>query len=445
MLNLASNLTRSAFVFPDRTAVIGPDGQYSYNQLDKRCSQLAHGLCTLGVQPGDTVALACGNSAAFVIAYYAILRVGGIVVPLNILFKPAEFAHHFDDAQVQAVICQEGSADCPTAARALQAWQEGGGDPARFILAGYRDNTNAAGLLPPDLQTLDALADGHPAAFDNHASTETDTAVILYTSGTTGQPKGAELSHSNLALNAAYSCLMQKADSRDVHLVALPLFHSFGQTLQMNAAITVGAALVLMPRFDGRAAWAAMATHRVTLFAGVPTMYLALLEAQGEKGNGSPAPLWRLGMSGGAALPIPVIEAFERNLGLTLLEGYGLSETSPLATFSFPDTAKQAGSVGYPLYGTEVRLARPDDGLQEHGDGRGEIQASGEPDCGQLQEILVMAEKPQPQGLQVLQFNSEFARSSGGTFSIYYLLNLLTKDLLAIHFGHGALSCATAR
>jgi long-chain acyl-CoA synthetase len=132
-----------------------------------------------------------------------------------------------------------------------------------------------------------------------------------------------------------------------------------------------------MPRFDARTAWAAMATHSVTLFAGVPTMYLALLEAQGEKGNGSPAPLWRLGMSGGAALPIPVIEAFERNLGLTLLEGYGLSETSPLATFSFPDTAKQAGSVGYPLYGTEVRLAKPDDGLHEHGDGRGEIQVRG--------------------------------------------------------------------
>lgn len=376
MLNLASNLTRSAFVFPDRTAVIGSDGQYSYRQLDERSSQVAYGLRELGVRPGDTVALACGNLAAFVIAYYAILRAGAIVVPLNIMFKSAEFAHHFADAQVQAVICQEGNADCPTATHALQAWREGGGDPSRFIL--IRQQYSTTGIEHPlGLLTLDGLADLHPTAFDNHASAETDTAVILYTSGTTGQPKGAELSHSNLALNAAYSCLMQKADSRDVHLVALPLFHSFGQTLQMNAAVTVGAALVLMPRFDARAAWTAMAAHGVTLFAGVPTMYQALLDSYEEKGNGSPAPLWRLGMSGGAALPVAVIDAFERKLGLTLLEGYGLSETSPLATFSFADTAKQAGSVGYPLYGTEVRLVRSHDGLAGHDDGRGEVQVRG--------------------------------------------------------------------
>lgn len=377
MLNLASNLSRSAFVFPERTAAIGPDGQLTYRQLDARCSQTAQGLRQLGVQPGDTVALACGNCVAFVIAYYALLRAGAIVVPLNILFKPEEFAHHFRDAQVKAIICQEGDAHCPTAARAWQAWRDGGRDPRFFIVAQGVPPADAPPPLPGGLVTLTGLAAPHGPVFDNHPSVETDTAVILYTSGTTGLPKGAELSHSNLALNAAYSCLMQKADSRDVHLVALPLFHSFGQTMQLNAAITVGACLVLMPRFDARLAWVTMAAQGVTLFAGVPTMYQGLLEAHAQMGEGAFAPRWRLGMSGGAALPMAVIEAFEQRLGLEMLEGYGLSETSPLATFSFPDTPRQAGCVGYPLYGTEVRLAALSGEACGHGDGRGQIEVRG--------------------------------------------------------------------
>ena len=167
-----------------------------------------------------------------------------------------------------------------------------------------------------------------PATFDTVMTQETDTAVILYTSGTTGTPKGAELSHSNLTLNAAYSGLMQKADSRDVHLVALPLFHSFGQTLQMNAAVVVGAEMVLMPRFDPLRALQALAHHGVTLFAGVPAMYLALLDAGNAAGGpvdlAAVAGTWRLGMCGGSALPLTAIQAFEQQFGLTLLEGLSL-------------------------------------------------------------------------------------------------------------------------
>ncbi len=374
MLNLASLLTRSAFVFPGRTAVICQDYRLSYRELDGLCSQAANGLRSLGIGPGDAVGLACGNRAEFIVAYYAILRLGAVVVPLNVMFKRAEFSHPIADADLKALICQQGDAACPTAVHARQAWQDAGKPPERFILIPQEPADGPAAAWPSGPPTLAALSAGQPRTAENYPGAESDTAVILYTSGTTGAPKGAELSHSNLALNAAYSCLMQKADSRDVHLVALPLFHAFGQTLQMNAAVTAGAALVLMPRFDAMAAWSAMAEHGVTLFAGVPTMYLALLDAYRQlAGSGRAfAPAWRLGMSGGAALPVPVIRAFEETLGLTLLEGYGLSETSPLATFSFMDTPRQAGCVGFPLYGTEVRIE-----ASAQTDGPGEIQVRG--------------------------------------------------------------------
>jgi long-chain acyl-CoA synthetase len=187
----------------------------------------------------------------------------------------------------------------------------------------------------------------------------TDTAVILYTSGTTGTPKGAELSHSNLAMNALASVAMTQLNSHDVSLVALPLFHSFGQSVQMNAVAASGGTMVLLPRFDAQAAMRAMTDHSVTVFCGVPTMYIALLNLD-WKGPDLAMSL-RLGVSGGAALPVAVLRAFEQRYGVVILEGYGLSETSPVATFNHFDTKRVAGSVGVPIAGTEVGI------MDEHG------------------------------------------------------------------------------
>lgn len=398
MLNLATHLSRSAHVFGGRTAISWCGTTLSYRTLDALSNRTAHLLRRLGVGPGESVALCCSNRPEFVWSYYAILKLGAVVVPLNPQFKTREFMHHLDDAQVRAMLCLEGRGETETGHQARLAWHALGKPEALFLSIAddvpgrseewdERDagampapaaNEETPGAFPAD--SLRSRIAAMPATFDTVMTQETDTAVILYTSGTTGTPKGAELSHSNLTLNAAYSGLMQKADSRDVHLVALPLFHSFGQTLQMNAAVVVGAEMVLMPRFDPLRALQALAHHGVTLFAGVPAMYLALLDAGNAAGGpvdlAAVAGTWRLGMCGGSALPLTAIQAFEQQFGLTLLEGYGLSETSPLALFSFGDTPRLPGAVGYPLYGTETRL-RPGAAAAGGEPGRGEVQLRG--------------------------------------------------------------------
>ena len=209
------------------------------------------------------------------------------------------------------------------------------------------------------VKTLGMLMKGQPPTGSTALTETNDTAVILYTSGTTGKPKGAELTHSNVAMNIMVSHGLMRQAADDVHLVVLPLFHSFGQTVQMNAALMAGASLVLLPRFDPDAAFKAMQAHKVTIFAGVPTMYIALLNLPGAAERydlKSIAAVLRLGVSGGAAMPVEVMSQFEERFSISILEGYGLSETSPVATFSFLDFDRIPGSVGKAIWGTEVRV-----------------------------------------------------------------------------------------
>lgn len=184
-------------------------------------------------------------------------------------------------------------------------------------------------------ETLTAALDGRSADFETVATEPDDTAVILYTSGTTGRPKGAELTHSNVTMNVLTCHKLFGEVEHDVHLIALPLFHSFGQVVQMNAGLASGATLVLLPRFDAQAAVALMQRHAVTFFAGVPTMFWALLEAEASDTDLSRiAGHLRMAGSGGSALPVEIHRRFTERYGVTILEGYGLSETSPVATFA---------------------------------------------------------------------------------------------------------------
>ena len=201
-----------------------------------------------------------------------------------------------------------------------------------------------------------------------------DTAVILYTSGTTGKPKGAELTHSNLAINADVSKALFSLGHEDVILGALPLFHAFGQTCALNAAISAGASLTLIPRFSAEAALGAIERARVTVFEGVPTMFSALLH-HSERERFDVSTL-RVCVSGGAALPVEVLHGFEAAFGCVILEGYGLSETSPVACFNHPDREREPGSIGTPVEGVEMRLV--DDHRNEVAPGEaGEIAIRG--------------------------------------------------------------------
>jgi long-chain acyl-CoA synthetase len=183
-----------------------------------------------------------------------------------------------------------------------------------------------------------------------------DTAVILYTSGTTGTPKGAELTHGNLLVNVEVSVGLFDIDARTVTLGALPFFHAFGQTCALNATMAVGGTLTLLPRFDAGRALEIIARDGVTLFEGVPTMFAGMLHDENEADTST----LEVCVSGGAAMPVEVMRAFEERFGCQILEGYGLSETSPVASFNRRDRVRKPGSIGLPVDGVEMKVL--DDG-----------------------------------------------------------------------------------
>ena len=207
-------------------------------------------------------------------------------------------------------------------------------------------------------ETLHSAVAGQPATFETVVTEATDTAVILYTSGTTGQPKGAELSHANLLLNALTCNRQFGAAEHDVHLITLPLFHSFGSTVQMNAGFAVGATLVLLPRFDAAKAVELLAAGEGHLLRRCADDVLGAArraDRRRRRRRRSRRNL-RVAVSGGASLPVEIIKQFKDRFQVQILEGYGLSETSPLATFADPERAPRPGSIGVPIWGVECQL-----------------------------------------------------------------------------------------
>jgi long-chain acyl-CoA synthetase len=322
-MNLATKLARSAKRFPHRPAVRLDTTVFSYADLDDGSARAAGLLRERGMRPGDRVALMLPNVPEFAIAYYGILRAGGVVVPMNPLLKEREVKYYLGDSG------------------------------ARLIFAGEAV-AGAANSLVADAAFGDLLSSVSPAreVVDRAGG---DTAVILYTSGTTGQPKGAELTHANLAANVEIVATdLFRVGPDDVIFGGLPLFHSFGQTCGLNTAFSVGACLTLVPRFAPANVLQVLDRDRVTVFEGVPTMYNTLLTQPDRKKYDLSA--LRVCVSGGAALPGEVLRGFEMEFGCVILEGYGLSETSPVATFDHPDRVRKPGSIGTPIRGVEVRV-----------------------------------------------------------------------------------------
>ncbi|HEX4944796.1 MAG TPA: long-chain fatty acid--CoA ligase [Usitatibacteraceae bacterium] len=355
MINLAMGLERGAQLHPGKPAVFFADRVFTYGQLDAAANRVANGLRALGIGRGDNVALACPNVPYFPIVYYGILKAGATVVPVSVLSKAPEIAYHLEDSRAKAFFCFEGSAELPLGKEGHAGFTQCGACPHFFMITA--DPAKPCAI--DGVRTLGAFMQAQPDTGTSADTDANDAAVILYTSGTTGKPKGAELTHANMAMNAFVSGMITQMVAADCHLVALPLFHSFGQSVQMNAGIWRGCSMVLLPRFDPDAALAAMQKHKVTIFAGVPTMYQAILNLAGAEERHdlkSIAANLRVGVSGGAAMPVEVMRRFEERFGIAILEGYGLSETSPVATFSFLDFPRVPGSVGKPVWGTQVRV-----------------------------------------------------------------------------------------
>jgi len=373
--NLSIFLEDSARRYPERDALVLGDTRLTYAQVNGAANQVANLLVDLGVQPGDRVALTCPNLPYFPIVYYGILKAGAVVVPMNVLNKGREVSYYLDDSDAKVYFCFQGTPDLPMAAEGAVG-VEGAKNRPDFIVI----TADPAAPSPVEgARTLTEVLAGKSPDFEAVLGDETATAVILYTSGTTGQPKGAELSHANLLLNAL-TCnrLFGSTPGTDVHLVTLPLFHSFGSSVQMNAGFSMGATLVLLPRFEAGPAIHLLESENVTFFAGVPTMWWGLLGALDETVDVAKiAANLRVGVSGGASLPVEIIKDVKAKLGITILEGYGLSETSPVATFSDPDRDPRPGSIGIPIWGVEVKLIDEDWNTVEGADVIGEIAIRG--------------------------------------------------------------------
>ncbi len=349
-LNLGSILQATTALRPDHVALRLGEQAQSYAELDRAARGIATSLHARGIEPGSAVAILIPNLPEFTQAYFGILYAGCTVVPLNVLLSAPEVQYHLEDSRARLLFAHP-LFEAPAVAGAAAA-----GVPVVWAAgAGGETIASLASALP-----LEAL----------HATLPTDTAVILYTSGTTGKPKGAELTHSNLFINCSVVLpkLLTIAPD-DVALATLPLFHSFGQTCIQNASIAGGGSFTLLPRFSPDEAFAIMERDRVTLFAGVPTMYFALLHHQGPARDLSAL---RWCVSGGAAMPVEVMNAFEAMFRVEIFEGYGLSETSPVACFNMPGRPRTPGSIGYPAWGVEMAILDEKDQPVADGE-RGEI------------------------------------------------------------------------
>jgi len=357
--NLASLLEDTAAEHPEREALVFGDTRLSYAQVDGAANQVANLLVSRGIERGDKVALSCPNLPYFTIAYFGILKAGGTVVPLNVLLKGREVAYHLDDSDAKAYLCFQGTPELAIGKEGHAGFEQTDGCEHFFMITA--DPT--ADSPVEGTETLGRALAGQAPTFDTVVTDEDDTAVILYTSGTTGQPKGAELRHRNMRDNARAGADLFGADAArpDTYLCVLPLFHSFGQTVIQNGAFAFGGTVVMLPRFEAKAALDLMLANEVTFFAGVPTMYWGLLGALEEGVDiSSIAQNLRVAAAGGSALPVEVHKGFEKKFGVTILEGYGLSETSPVASFSKFGEDVRVGSIGTPIPGVEMKLLEAD-------------------------------------------------------------------------------------
>ena len=322
----------------------------TYAQVQNHAYRFASVLREKGIGPGRTVAVLLPNAPQFTAAYFGILSAGATVVPLSVLLTADEVEYHLDDSGATALVCWHGF---------LEAGAEGfnrSDNCAHLFVAGANDGAIPEGAIAFE----DALAGLDTVSDDVEQTMPDDTAVILYTSGTTGKPKGAELSHFNLFFNC-YGTARDLAEigTEDRALVVLPLFHSFGQSVLQNSFISAGAGLSLVPRFDPYAVLETIQRDQITHFAGVPTMYTYLLNAPDtEKYDTSSL---KLCMSGGAAIPVEVLKGFEKKYNVTILEGYGLSETSPVAIFNRNKEQRKYGSIGLPIWGVEAKIVDDND------------------------------------------------------------------------------------
>lgn len=373
MLNCSVILDGSAQTLGSHTAVIAGNETWTYARLNQSACQFAHALVQAGVQKGDRVVLACPNRIEFIIAFFGVLKMGASLVPVSILSKRREIAFVLEDTRASALICFDGDDGLALGVEGMAAFEA-----VSSCMHYWPISVKPKGKSPSGYPSIFEAMEEKEESFQTLLTDPADIAVILYTSGTTGKPKGAVLSHQNIFTTALTAGRLSAMSQKDVTLVSLPMFHCYAQTVQLNAGLYYGSTLVLLERFDPDLVLGAMQEHSVTLFCGVPTMYWALLNHEGAERYDLKkiASNLRLGCSGGAPIPVEVIRDVEAKYQFQILEGYGLSETSAMATFNQLHVARKVGSVGLPVWGIEIRVV--DDDMNELPPGeKGEVVIRG--------------------------------------------------------------------
>lgn len=342
-ISLAAILAESAARRPQATAIIVGDEETSYGQLWEQTRAYAGALRERGIGPGDPIAILIPNVADFARVYYAVLALGAVVVPVHALLKAAEIEYALRDSGARLLIC---------AAPLLGEGAPGAAAAEVDVLTVMAPEAACHARLESEAAAVAPIQSYVPRK-------PQDTATILYTSGTTGKPKGALGTHFAL-VEQVNVLLTGTFDLRpgDKVFGGLPLFHTFGQTCVLNAGLRAGATIVMCPRFTGEAALELLHKHAIDVFFGVPTMYVALLEA--AKAHPAHSDGLRYGISGGSSLPVAVLEKFRESFGAEIYEGYGLTETSPVASFNHVGTKPRPGTIGTPIWGIEIEIARPE-------------------------------------------------------------------------------------
>lgn len=360
MLNLNSFLSYNARNHPYKIAFIQGDQFITYAELEKQINKVANGLVALGIQPGDKIAVSCPNRFYFPIINYGALKIGAIAVPFSILLKAHEISHQLKHSDSKVYFCYEDTPQLSMGTDGIEGFKSSHscthfisipvdvGNPQH--IEGYKNYID--------------LIEGQSDEFTCYPTTETDTAIILYTSGTTADPKGVEISHSAIVWNARACLSTFRGTVDDIILTALPLFHIFGYSCNMNAAIMGGLTNVLLERFNPVETLKAMYSHKVNILTAVPTMFWQLVHSGRTEETKDLIPSIkkniRLCAGGAAKVPPQLSKDFQELFGIKIYEGMGISESAGIV--SLCDISKEPilGSIGIPIVGTEFKIITTD-------------------------------------------------------------------------------------
>lgn len=334
---LPLKISKNAMNTPNKVAIQSEQGTITYRMFEDKINQTANAFINLGVERGERVLIQIGNRPEFMYSYFAAMKMGAIIVPINPLYTRSEISHIVSDSEPSVYICERSISDNIKTVKELST---------KLLGAYILDDENPG-------TSFDALIENESNQFNMYEYDEHDVCEILYTSGTTGKPKGAMLTHSGLYLNAnAYKDIL-KTNSDDKSLIVVPLYHAAGQTNLMNTMIVSGGSNTLLARFEPEKVLSTLQNEKITYFLGVPTMYTLLLNhPQVETYSFS----LRIAITGSAPMPVEVLKRWKELFHFDLLEGYGLSECSPIVTNHRPEGVKKPGSIGYPLPEVVVKV-----------------------------------------------------------------------------------------